>query len=225
MYADNGCSISPFHLRNLQGIGIRTSIHRIVYHRIAIMCAVDRLRLRTHPLAELHLQQTRTISCPTLQDVSVGSYQHEMRNTVHSVACGNAVSSLQVVPIVPCQRMRLYRGFPPLLAFHAQTDYFQTVLMLFAKLFQFGLRLNAGTASPAPEIEQDIFPTELTQMMHLALQVIQISVNCHLSIIHHYRRIECRIDRLSFLGILPFIRQTFVKYFHLIPIWKLLIIL
>ena len=42
MYADNGCGISPLHLRNLQGIGIRTSIHRVVYRRIAFVCAVDR---------------------------------------------------------------------------------------------------------------------------------------------------------------------------------------
>ena len=119
-----------------------------------------------------------------------------MGNSSDTITGIQSVVLFQIVPIIPSYGMRFRSLFPSLPVLNAQADHLQAVLVHFTDFLQFRLRHDARTASPTPEVQQDVFSAKLSQAVNLSFQVVHIRIGSFLAYFHYSRRIQGQIHTL-----------------------------
>ena len=119
-----------------------------------------------------------------------------MGNSSDTITSIQSVVLFQIVPIIPGHGMRFRSLFPSLPVLNAQADHLQAVLVHFTDFLQFRLRHDARTASPTPEVQQDVFSAKLSQAVNLSFQVVHIRIGSFLAHFYYSRRIQGQIHTL-----------------------------
>ena len=137
-----------------------------------------------------------------------------MGNSSDTITGIQSVVLFQIVPIIPGHDMRFRSLFPSLPVLNAQADHLQAVLVHLTDFLQLRLRHDTRTTSPAPEVQQDVFPAKLSQAVNLSFQVVHIRIGSFLAYFHYSRRIQGQVHALPFKSLFLCGIQTVVQLLH-----------